>query len=379
MTDKQKPADPAQETLRSWAPRLLAFGLLALALVPLFGVFRPLFGFLLLAVSLAVLTSPLLFAPMDRLAKRRFPGWNSRRRRTACGTAATAILVLLAATPLLPLLTFSGSATEMMVGLAFGDEAWREVFLDGISRQVSDLKQLFPRLPLEEQKARDFTEELLIDTHQFSDSFLGYLFRGAGGFVAELVLSLMALSFLLAHGSELARTLLERAGFSEGEVRRLAKLHRRAVLRLWWDTLMTAAVRGLFLGGAAWIIGDFPFWPVALVGAFAGLVPVVGSAMVWLPLASLAWSRGEIDEALLLAIVCIVLNVMVSHGKRRFGAKLHEQGAWTSFLLFFSIIGGVLAYGVSGFVIGPAAVIAVSVLGSYLLPVAGENATTVKS
>ncbi|MGE4550484.1 MAG: AI-2E family transporter, partial [Opitutales bacterium] len=267
----------------------------------------------------------------------------------------------------------SGSVMEMLVGVAMGDEAWREVFLDRISNQLAELKQLYPRLPIEEERTRAFLAELLGDAREFSGSFLGYLFRGASGFVAELVLSLMALAFLYAHGTDLTRTLLERAGFAKSEINRLARLHRRAVMRLWWDTVMTAIIRGLCLGGAAWLFGGFPFLPVALVGAFAGLVPVVGAAMVWLPLASLSWSRGDFDQAVILAVVCIVLNALVSVIKRRMGAKLYEQGVWTSFLLFLSIIGGVLAYGASGFVIGPAAVIAVSALGRFLLPMGDDE------
>jgi len=292
---------------------------------------------------------------------------------------ATAILVLLASIPLLPLLAIPGSTTEMLIGLALGDEIWREAFLDSIARQVGDLKQLFPRLPLEEEKIREFTERLLTDAQQFSGSFLGYLFRGAGGFLAELVLSLIALSFLFAHGTELARSLLARAGFSKGEMSRLARLHRRAVLRLWWDTVMTALVRGFSLGAIAWLVGNFPFWPVAMVGAFAGLVPVVGAAIVWVPLASLAWSRGDVEQAVVIILASFAINLFVSHGKRRLGAKLHDQGAWTSFLLFLSIVGGVLAYGASGFVIGPASVIAVSVLGSYLLPKVADNSATAEA
>ena len=379
MSEEEQGEGPAQEALRSWAPRLLAFGLLALALVPLFGVFRPLFGFLLLAISLAVLTSPLLFSPLDRFAESRFPKWNSGSRRTACGIGATIVLVALALVPLFPFFLSSGSATEMLVGVAFGDEAWREVFLDRISEQVAELKQLYPRLPIEEERVRVFATELVGDAREFSGSFLGYLFRGASGFVAKLVLSLMVLSFLYAHGTELTRAALERAGFAQGEMNRLARLHRRAVLRLWWDSVMTATVRGLCLGGVGWMFGGFPFWPVALVGAFAGLVPVVGAAMVWLPLASLAWSRGDVDEAVALAVASVAINALVSFGKRRFGAKLHEQGAWTSFLLFLSIIGGVLAYGAAGFVIGPAAVISVSVLGRYLLPKGGAGSKPAES
>ena len=39
------------------------------------------------------------------------------------------------------------------------------------------------------------------------------------------------------------------------------------------------------------------------------------------------------------------------------GRRLHEQGAWMSFLLFLGIIGGILGYGAQGFVIGPMAVV----------------------
>lgn len=376
MSKGKEQEEPEESGLRAWAPRLFAFGLLALALIPLFGVFRPLLGFLLLAISLAVITSPILFSPLDAHAQKKFPTWDARQRRTICGIGAMAILVILALLPLLPLLyASSGSVTEMLVGVALGDEAWREVFLDRISNHLAELKELYPRLPIEEERTRAFLAELLGDAREFSGSFLGYLFRGASGFVAELVLSLMALAFLYAHGTDLTRTLLERAGFAKSEINRLARLHGRAVMRLWWDTVMTAIIRGLCLGGAAWLFGDFPFLPVALVGAFAGLVPVMGAAMVWLPLASLAWTRGDFDQAVILAAVCIALNALVSVAKRRMGTKLYDQGVWTSFLLFLSIIGGVLAYGASGFVIGPAAVIAVSTLGRFLLPMSDDESS----
>ena len=374
MSENPEQGESETSGLRAWAPRLLALGLLALALIPLFAVFRPLLGFLLLAISLAILTSPILFSPMDALAKRKYPKWDDSNRRTICGIGATAMLVALALAPLLPLLyASSGSVTEMLIGMVLGDEGWREIFLDRISSQITELKKLYPRLPIEEERVRSFLAELLGDAREFSGSFLGYLFRGASGFVAKLVLSLMALSFLYAHGTELTRTLLERAGFAKREISRLARLHRRAVLRLWWDTVMTAVIRGLCLGGAAWLFAGFPFLPVALAGAFAGLVPVVGAAMVWLPLASIAWTRGDLSQAVILAVVCIALNALISIGKSRMGAKLHEQGAWMSFLLFLSIIGGVLAYGASGFVIGPAAIIAVSAIGRFLLPQGSEE------
>jgi predicted PurR-regulated permease PerM len=79
--------------------------------------------------------------------------------------------------------------------------------------------------------------------------------------------------------------------------------------------------------------------------------------MVWLPLSSLVWSRGEPVTALVMAALCLFLNYLISRVRAKMGRKLHEQGAWLSFLLFLGIIGGILAYGPQGFVIGPMAVV----------------------
>ena len=367
MAEKENQVATAIETLRSWFPRLLLCGLLLLAMVPLFRVFSPFFGFLLMAVSITVLTAPILFAPLDRWIEKRFPNWNPRNRRTTCGIACTVALLVFAATPFVLWLVGSGSTFEVLMGLAFGDEVWRQTFLELVTNKVAELKELYEWLPFDVETARVFAEELVGLVHKFSSSFLGYLFLGASGFIAKLALSMIALSFLFAHGPELTRSLLLRTGCGDDEVQRLARLHRKAVQRLWWDTILTASARGICLGGVGWLVGGFGFWPVALVGAFVGLVPVVGAAMVWLPLASLAWSRGDVGQAVGLALACLVLNALVSFCKHRLGSKLHEQGAWMSFLLFFSIIGGVLTYGPAGFVIGPAAVIGVTVIGSYFL------------
>jgi predicted PurR-regulated permease PerM len=107
----------------------------------------------------------------------------------------------------------------------------------------------------------------------------------------------------------------------------------------------------------AHFVGGIFFLPVFFLGAFIGLVPVVGSAMVWLPLSSLVWSRGEPVTALVMAGLCLFLNYLISRVRAKMGRKLHEQGAWLSFLLFLGIIGGILAYGPQGFVIGPMAVV----------------------
>ena len=61
--------------------------------------------------------------------------------------------------------------------------------------------------------------------------------------------------------------------------------------------------------------------------------------------------------AFLMAISSLVLNYLISRIRAGMGRRLHDQGAWLSFMLFLGIIGGILSYGPQGFVIGPMAVV----------------------
>ena len=334
---------------------------LVLVFVPLYETFRPLFDFLLFAVSLAALTYPVLFLPVERFGRRLAPKVSDQRRTEVCAVAATALLVLLLLAPFV-IVAYGGSesAEEVegtLTALLVGDEAGRESLLQGVAGTVREVQAIYPRLPLDEQRAVAFVSEMLGDAREFSGSMLDYLFKGTRGFVAELALALIVLSFLYAHGPVFLVKAMKLGGFERGEARTWMRLHRRITLRLLSDTALTALARGLCLGLVGWGVGGFFFWPVFLLGAFAGLVPVVGSAMVWLPLASLLWSKGDLVGAFVLAALSLFLNFGVSRFRARLGRRLHEQGAWLSFLLFLGIVGGLLGYGGQGFVIGPMAVI----------------------
>ena len=88
MADRDQPASASEDLLsdkrkvfwKIWKRRtLLIFAILVL-LVPLYGTFRPLFEFILFAVSLAALTYPVFFQPIERLGRIILPRFNQQRR-----------------------------------------------------------------------------------------------------------------------------------------------------------------------------------------------------------------------------------------------------------------------------------------------------------
>ena len=346
---------------RLWKRRaLLGFALLLL-LVPLYGTFKPLFEFILFAVSLAALTYPVFFRPIERWSTQLLSGVQDRRRSEICAVLSTILLLLCLLSPIFLLLWEASDAkrgmADMIWSLALGEEQGRAALLESVSMRVKEMRAIYPRLPVDEEKAVQFVANILGDTREFSGSFMEFLFKGTRGFVAELSLALIALSFLYAHGAAFLQKAMSLGGFEKSEVRVWFQLHRKITLRLLSDTVLTSIFRGVGLAVVAHFIGGFFFLPVFLLGAFVGLVPVVGSAMVWLPLSSLVWSRGEPVTALLMAVLSLILNYLISRIRSGMGKRLHDQGAWLSFMLFLGIIGGILSYGPQGFIIGPMAVV----------------------
>ena len=371
MADYDQPDSVSEDLLsekrkafwKIWKRRtLLIFAILVL-LIPLYGTFRPLFEFILFAVSLAALTYPVFFRPIERLGTIMLPRLHEQRRAELCAVFSTLTLLLVLLSPfLLLLLQASGMGsvqgiTKTIWSLALGKEDGRDAIVQSVSNGVSEIQSIYPRLPIDREKTIQFVTNLIGDTREFSGTFLEFLFKGTRGFVAELSLALIALSFLYAHGGSFLTKAMKMGGFNQEEVSSWFELHRKITLRLLSDTVLTSLFRGVALALVAHFVGGIFFLPVFFLGAFIGLVPVVGSAMVWLPLSSLVWSRGEPVKALVMAALCLFLNYLISRVRAKMGRKLHEQGAWLSFLLFLGIIGGILAYGPQGFVIGPMAVV----------------------
>ena len=344
-----------------WKRRALLLIALLILLVPLYGTFEPLFEFILFAVSLATLTYPIFFVPIRRFARKLFTGLKEQRLSEVCAVLSTLSLLLVLLSPLFLLLWDASGEKEGLLevvwSLALGEEAAKNTLLRGVSEQIRQIQTIFPRLPIDESQALAFVTNLVGDTREFSGTFIEFLFKGTRGFVAELALALIALSFLYAHGGNFVRNSLKAGGFSAEETASWFTLHRMITLRLLNDTVLTSLIRGISMGLVAHFVGGFVFLPIFLIGSFVGLVPVVGSAMVWLPISSIIWGRGEPMIAITVAGLCILLNYLISRARAGMGKRLHEQGAWLSFMLFLGIIGGILAYGPQGFVIGPMAVV----------------------
>jgi predicted PurR-regulated permease PerM len=115
--------------------------------------------------------------------------------------------------------------------------------------------------------------------------------------------------------------------------------------------IVTATIQGL-LGGVGFLWVGLPapvFW--GFVMAMLSLVPAVGSPLIWLPAALLLFSEGDWGHGLFMVIWGLVIIHPVDNvlGPVLVGTTLRLH----TLLMFFSIVGGLAAFGAAGVVIGP--------------------------
>jgi predicted PurR-regulated permease PerM len=169
--------------------------------------------------------------------------------------------------------------------------------------------------------------------------------------VMSLIMIAISLFFFFRDGEGLYRVLRSLIPMDEG--------HKDVVFSKLYETI-SAVVRGLIvtaafqgvLGGLAYWVLNVPY-PTLLgfLTALFALIPVPGSAAVWLPASGYLFYRGFA----LKGIILIVWGVLVVSGIDNVLKPLliGSRTNLPTLFLFFSILGGVQVYGFLGLVLGP--------------------------
>ncbi|HYN02501.1 MAG TPA: AI-2E family transporter [Vicinamibacteria bacterium] len=167
----------------------------------------------------------------------------------------------------------------------------------------------------------------------------------------DLGLFLLMLFFLLRDGGRLRAELQPISPFSEEQERQIFDHLERTIQGALQAVVVVPVVQGILAGIGFMMFGvPQPFvWGTAVI--LAATVPLVGSPLGWIPACLYLALKGQTGPALgLLAYSAVVVSGSDNVIKPMLlagSARIHPL------LGFLSIIGGVLAFGVFGFLIGP--------------------------
>jgi predicted PurR-regulated permease PerM len=115
-------------------------------------------------------------------------------------------------------------------------------------------------------------------------------------------------------------------------------------------TFLTALCQGL-VGGIGLAIVGIPglFWGTVM--GFSSLIPIVGTALIWVPATAYLALVGSWKSAIFFAVWSVVLNGSIDNFLRPF--LMRGEGRMSPFYIFLAIIGGVQYFGLAGILYGP--------------------------
>jgi predicted PurR-regulated permease PerM len=331
-------------TLTTTSDRLtnvLSYGALLLLGYVVYLIFEP---FLVPLTWSAVLA--IFFYPVhERLAKRLKPNY-------AAMMSTVGVTVLLIA-PTLVVLSYTAKqaidATARLQTALMNPE--RELPAELVARVRSQLPEAW--------QSTDFSEPLRQGAEKVA-SFLagkfGALVKNLVSFFVALFILVFALFFMFRDGEDVVRAIKHLFPFDRTIQEEMFVESKELIFASVAVGLLIAGIQG-FLGGTAFAITGLHspvFWGVVI--AFFSLVPVVGSALIWLPTALWLGFSGHWGKAFTIMIICGAVAGIADNIVRPL--LLRNRTHLNELLLFIGVLGGLSVFGLLGLVVGPAIVAA---------------------
>jgi predicted PurR-regulated permease PerM len=327
--------------LRTKLEQNLGWAVLLLLLMGCLWVLRPFISALLWAVILCFSSWPLY---------RRLLRWVGQRRTLAALLMALGMVCIL----LVPFVIIGSTLAENVKEVTVATRHWVQ---EGPPAPPAWLA----KVPLLGQTATEHWRSLTADTakmwsevRRFIEPASSWLLTAAlslGGGLLELALSIFVAFFFFRDGVSIAERLnrtVERIGGERGQ--HLLTVAGNTVRGVVYGILGTALVQGILIG-IGFLVAGVPgaaLW--ALLTFFLSIVPVLGIALVWLPVAIWLFCQGETGWG----IFIIVWGLAVGNIEHVIKPWLISQGSHTPFLLiFFGVVGGALTFGFIGVFLGP--------------------------
>jgi predicted PurR-regulated permease PerM len=274
--------------------------------------------------------------------------FRGRRALTAIAT-----LVLLLTLVIVPLLVVLGAAANeaLSVTQTMGPR------LQQLVDQPGELDSRLRAIPGYDRIA-PYRAQILIKAGELVGSTSAFLFaalsattRATAVFIFQFFVLLYTMFFFLTDGPGLLRAVLAYLPLTEVDKQRMLEK---------FVSVTRATLKGtILIGVAQGVLGGLAFWAAGLHGAIfwgtvmtvLSIIPGVGGALIWVPAALVLISAGEVWRGIALAAFCglVVGSVDNLLRPRLVGKdiKMHEL------LIFFSTLGGLLLFGVMGFILGP--------------------------
>lgn len=318
----------------------------ALALLYLnFQIFRP----FLFPFTLAVILTTLCYPAYDRVC-RFLKGGRSWAALLSC-LAVTGLIVV----PFLLLIVLLAAQVSQLYQQFQRslDRGELQALLDLRKNAfLSPLLQIADRyLPLDDVDLLGSLAEVVKQVSLFflhhSKTIVSSLFR----LVMDFLIMMVTMFFLFRDGSRLFGEIRSWTPLSYTQERAIVDRFREVTQATVVGNLLTALAQGVAGGLVFWILGISNPLLWGFLTALFSMVPVVGTALVWVPWAIYFFSTGMVLRGVILVVLEVFFVGMIDNFLRPL--LIEGKTKMHTLLVFFSLLGGITYFGMAGMLLGP--------------------------
>ncbi|MDD2383902.1 MAG: AI-2E family transporter [Sulfurospirillaceae bacterium] len=274
------------------------------------------------------------------------------RNRYIAAILSTLLLTVLLFGPIVYILTSIGSLANNFDPLIVEKI---QIYLKNFDFQLpSSIAFLQPNLT-------DFIDSINIaQISKTTLAYLGSIGKNSAGFLKDMFLIVIFFFFASLNGKDLIEYTKSVMPMDAQEIN-LVFLEVANVMSVVFYSILISAV---FQGGLFALISIYMGYDGLLLGifyGFASLIPVIGGALMWVPLCAYELAHGNTLSAILIALYSIIVISIVADTfvKPLIIKYINDKLVKTptkvnELLIFFAIFAGLTTFGFWGMILGPA-------------------------
>lgn len=317
--------------------------LVVLASLAFAWVLQPFYATILWGVVVAILFNPLNL----RLRKKM-----GQRKSLASVTTVLLVIVMV----ILPLILISAALGSQASGIyrmvesgELDPAVYLQRILDSLPIWMREILNQFGLTDL--ASVKDRVTGLLAQASKIIAARALGIGLGAFDFALGLGVMLYLLFYLLRDGNTLLKRVKGAVPLGTEQKTILLEKISLVVRATVKGGVVVAAIQGMLGGFAFWLLGIPASLLWAVVMAFLSLIPAIGAAIVWAPVALYLLATGSIWQGLLLIGYGVLVIGLVDNLLRPF--LVGKSTKLPDYIILISTLGGIEIFGLQGFVVGP--------------------------
>jgi predicted PurR-regulated permease PerM len=290
----------------------------------------------------------ILFAPVQRRAVHAVRG-----RRTLAALLTLAVITVMVILPLTLVTTMlvqeATDVYERIRSRQWDAGRYFQQIVDALPSWVARPLQRFGLTDLGALQERLSTA--LLQGSQYLAGRALSIGQSTFDFIVSLFVMLYLLFFLLRDGDALAHRIAAAIPLRGEHQRALVEKFTAVIRATVKGNIAVAVVQGALGGLIFWVLGIRGALLWAVVMALLSLLPAVGAALVWAPVAIYLLATGAVWPGLGLIAYGVVVIGLVDNVLRP--VLVGKDTRMPDYVVLISTLGGLAIFGVNGFVLGP--------------------------